>query len=104
MTDETPAQRRAIRLAAALAEHAPEEHGPALLRIAMTVIDDLRPHVADDLLRVIESPAYRQRLLEQRLRDERYAPADTTTTEGLTRAAHTRAGVLEDLAARRANR
>jgi hypothetical protein len=104
MTDPTPDEQRILRLSSALAEHASELHGPALQRIAATVIDDLRPHVAEDLLRILESPAYRQRLLEQRLRDERYSPTDTTTVEGLTRAAHDRAGVLEDLAARRVNR
>lgn len=98
MTDPTPDEQRVLRLAASLAEHASDAHGPALQRIAATVIEDLRPHVAEDLLRVLEAPAYRQRLLEQRLRDERYRPTDTTSVEGLTRAANDRATFLERLA------
>lgn len=97
----TPDEQRVQRLTSALAETAPNNHGPFLIRLAEKVVDELPPTLCEDLLGVLETPARRQRLLEQRLRDERYRPADTTTVEGLTRDANERAAVLEDLAARR---
>jgi hypothetical protein len=87
MPDPTPDEILENRLILALADINPEVHGPALKRVVGAVVDDLPPGLLGDLLRILEAPAAAQRRLEQRLRDERYGPHPTTTSEGLTRAA-----------------